>query len=72
MKAMGWVMGDRKRYARALRAARRGSAPLTTVLRRRKVHRLPWPMSAWTASRDAPLPAPQSFRDWWRASHGGS
>jgi L-lactate dehydrogenase complex protein LldF len=72
MKAMGWMMGDRKRYARALRAARRGSAPLATVLRRRKVHRLPWPMSAWTASRDAPLPAPQSFRDWWRASHGGS
>jgi L-lactate dehydrogenase complex protein LldF len=65
MKAMGWVMGDRRRYARALRAARRGSAPLAATLRRRKVHRLPWPMSAWTASRDAPLPATESFRDWW-------
>jgi L-lactate dehydrogenase complex protein LldF len=70
MQAMGWVMGDRKRYARALRAARRGSAPLATVLRRRRVHRLPWPMSAWTAERDAPLPVQQSFRDWWRKSHG--
>jgi L-lactate dehydrogenase complex protein LldF len=66
MKAMGWVMGDRRRYARALRAARRGSAPLAAVLRRRSVHRLPWPMSAWTGSRDAPLPATESFRDWWR------
>ncbi|GII23760.1 LutB/LldF family L-lactate oxidation iron-sulfur protein [Planosporangium mesophilum] len=66
MKAMGWVMGDRRRYARALRAARAGSAPLAAVLRRRKVRRLPWPMSAWTASRDAPLPATETFRDWWR------
>jgi L-lactate dehydrogenase complex protein LldF len=70
MKAMSWVMGDRRRYARALRAARRGSAPLAGVLRRRTVRRLPWPMSGWTASRDAPLPAPESFRDWWRRSHG--
>jgi L-lactate dehydrogenase complex protein LldF len=69
MKAMAWVMGDRRRYARALRAARRGSAPLAAVLRRRTVHRLPWPMSTWTASRDAPLPATESFRDWWRKSH---
>jgi L-lactate dehydrogenase complex protein LldF len=65
MKAMGWVMGDRRRYARALRAARRGSAPLAATLRRRRVHRLPWPMSTWTATRDAPLPAKESFRDWW-------
>jgi L-lactate dehydrogenase complex protein LldF len=72
MKAMGWVMGDQRRYARALRAARRGSAPLAAVLRRRTVHRLPWPMSTWTASRDAPLPATESFRDWWRKSHDNS
>jgi L-lactate dehydrogenase complex protein LldF len=70
MKAMAWVMGDRRRYARALRAARRGTAPLAAVLRRRTVRRLPPPMSAWTASRDAPLPAPESFRDWWRRTHG--
>jgi L-lactate dehydrogenase complex protein LldF len=69
MQAMGWVMGDRKRYARALRAARAGTAPLAAVLRRRRVRRLPWPMSAWTAARDAPLPPKQSFRDWWRSTH---
>jgi L-lactate dehydrogenase complex protein LldF len=68
-KTLAWVMADKRRYARALRAARRGSAPLATVLRRRTVHRLPWPMSAWTASRDAPLPPKESFRDWWRGSH---
>jgi L-lactate dehydrogenase complex protein LldF len=68
-KTLGWVMADKRRYARALRAARRGSAPLATVLRRRTVHRLPWPMSAWTATRDAPLPPKQSFRDWWRSNH---
>jgi L-lactate dehydrogenase complex protein LldF len=44
-------------------------SPLATVLRRRTVHRLPWPMSAWTATRDAPLPPKQSFRDWWRSNH---
>jgi L-lactate dehydrogenase complex protein LldF len=72
MRTLGWVMGDRKRYARALRLARAGTAPMAAVLRRRRVRRLPWPMSAWTASRDAPLPAAQSFRDWWRTTHGDS
>ncbi len=71
-RTLGWVMADKRRYARALRAARRGSVPLAAVLRRRTVHRLPWPMSAWTASRDAPLPPKESFRDWWRRSHDGA
>jgi L-lactate dehydrogenase complex protein LldF len=71
-RTLAWVMADKRRYARALRAARRGSVPLAKVLRRRTVHRLPWPMSAWTASRDAPLPTTESFRDWWRGNRGGS
>jgi L-lactate dehydrogenase complex protein LldF len=25
------------------------------------------PLSAWTRSRDLPLPPRQTFRDWWRA-----
>jgi L-lactate dehydrogenase complex protein LldF len=69
MKTMSWVMRDRRRYARALRAARRGSVPLAGVLHRRTVRRLPPPMSAWTAHRDAPLPVTESFRDWWRRTH---
>jgi L-lactate dehydrogenase complex protein LldF len=76
MRAMAWLMADRRRYARALRAARAGAAPLRAVARRsaggrRTVRRLPWPMSAWTASRDAPLPAGRTFREWWEKEHHG-
>jgi L-lactate dehydrogenase complex protein LldF len=61
MRAAAYVMRDRRRYAAALRAARRGSA----LVRKDKVRRLPWPLSAWTSTRDAPLPAKQTFREWW-------
>jgi L-lactate dehydrogenase complex protein LldF len=87
MRAMSWLMSDRRRYAAALRAARRGAAPLRLVARRaakrrgsvpsegdqrETVRRLPWPLSAWTASRDAPLPAGPTFREWWEKEHGRS
>jgi L-lactate dehydrogenase complex protein LldF len=66
MRVASWAMRDRRRYAAALRAARRGAAPLRLAARRRgTVRRLPWPMSAWTDSRDAPLPAKETFREWW-------
>src|SRR6266511_2675508 len=65
MRTLSWIMRDRRRYARALRAARAGTAPVTGLLRRRSIRHLPWPMSAWTASRDAPLPARQTFREGW-------
>src|SRR5262249_36056964 len=69
-KTLAWVMADRRRYARALRAARRGGAPLAPVWRGGRVHGLRWRMSAWTASREARLPPKESFREWWRSSHG--
>jgi L-lactate dehydrogenase complex protein LldF len=71
MRAMSWVMRDRRRYAAALRAARRGAVPLNLAGRPGRdgspshIRRLPWPLSAWTASRDAPLPAKETFREWW-------
>jgi L-lactate dehydrogenase complex protein LldF len=65
MRAMSWVMRDRRRYTMALRAARRGAAPLRRGGRQTHVRRLPWPLSGWTATRDAPLPAPETFREWW-------
>lgn len=65
MRAMSWVMRDRRRYTAALRAARRGSAPLRRGGRQTSIRHLPWPLSGWTASRDAPLPAPETFREWW-------
>ncbi|MBV1851767.1 lactate utilization protein B [Catellatospora tritici] len=71
MSTLSWLMRDRRRWRAALRAARTGAAPLRALTRRRggTLRRAPWPMSAWTAHRDAPLPAPESFRDWWRRTH---
>ncbi|GGM53467.1 iron-sulfur cluster-binding protein [Micromonospora sonchi] len=66
LRAASGLMRDRRRYAMALRAARRGAAPLRLLAGSRgTARRLPWPLSAWTASRDAPLPARQTFREWW-------
>jgi L-lactate dehydrogenase complex protein LldF len=70
MRTMSYVMRDRRRYAAALRAARRGAAPLRLVAGRRgTLRRMPWPLSAWTSSRDAPLPPKQTFREWWAHEH---
>jgi L-lactate dehydrogenase complex protein LldF len=67
MRALGWILRDRTRFERALRTARLGSGMSPA--------RLPWPVSAlasaWTSSRDAPLPARESFRDWWQLTDGG-
>ena len=82
MRTLSWVMSDPRRYENALRAARISTGPVASLVgrgRRRPsggpagtLRHLPWPLSAWTTSRDAPLPARQSFRDWWRDRYGGS
>src|SRR5205807_3710420 len=65
MAALGWVMRDQRRYEAALSA---GS--LARLLARDGViSKLPWPGSKWTASRDVPAPAAESFRAWWRRTH---
>ncbi|WBB80477.1 LutB/LldF family L-lactate oxidation iron-sulfur protein [Micromonospora sp. WMMD882] len=72
LRVMSTVLRDRRRYASALRAARRGTAPLRGLAGGRgTVRRLPWPLSGWTASRDAPLPAAQTFREWFAARTPG-
>jgi L-lactate dehydrogenase complex protein LldF len=67
MRAAAAVLSNRRRYEFAQRAGRLATRPLTgndgTIERR-----LPGPLGAWTAFRDLPAPAPQSFREWWRAS----
>ena len=73
MRALAWVMRDSRRWSTALRAARTGGGVLASVLRRPRVRHMPWPLSAWTSSRDAPLPAQETFREWWarRERNGG-
>jgi L-lactate dehydrogenase complex protein LldF len=63
MQAMGWVLSDPGRFA----AAQRASAAGGRLLRgRRRVGRLPWPLSRWTDARDAPVPPREPFRAWWK------
>jgi L-lactate dehydrogenase complex protein LldF len=72
LELLAWTMRDRRRWRRAVRAARAGGRPLRVLTRRHggRLRRAPWPLSAWTAHRDAPLPAAESFRDWWSRTHG--
>jgi L-lactate dehydrogenase complex protein LldF len=55
MATMARVLGSRRAYEAAQRAARLGRGPLTRAS-----------LSRWTRSRDLPEPPDQSFRDWWR------
>ncbi|WP_211258867.1 LutB/LldF family L-lactate oxidation iron-sulfur protein [Spirillospora albida] len=68
MTAAGWVL----RSPALLRAAQRAaSASRRVVGRGGRIGRLPGPLRAWTATRDAPVPPPESFRRWWRRTDGG-
>ena len=63
MRAAASTMASPRRFGAAIRAARFGR-----VLGRRqgRIRSLPPPLTAWTATRDAPLPPKESFRDWWQ------
>ena len=61
MKALGWVFADARRLRRV-----QGLASLSRRLLGDTIGRLPPPLSKWTDSRDAPAPAEESFRDWWK------
>ncbi|GAA0933526.1 LutB/LldF family L-lactate oxidation iron-sulfur protein [Virgisporangium aurantiacum] len=68
MAAAGWVMSSPKLFAGAGRAARGGRI----LGRRGRIRSLPPPLSAWTATRDAPLPPRETFRSWWRRTSGNA
>jgi L-lactate dehydrogenase complex protein LldF len=68
MAAASWVMGSPRRYAAAQRASRLGRI----LGRSGRIRRLPPPLSAWTAARDAPVPPSGTFRQWWRDEHRDS
>jgi L-lactate dehydrogenase complex protein LldF len=61
MAAAAWAMSSPGRFAAAERAAGLGRV----LARRGRIRRLPPPLAAWTASRDAPAPPAESFRQWW-------
>jgi len=61
-----WAMARPDRWGRALRAARLGRA---LGGRRHRISTLPPPLAGWTATRDLPVPPPETFREWWRRTH---
>jgi L-lactate dehydrogenase complex protein LldF len=68
MTAAGWVLRSPWRLGVAQRAA---SASRRLLPKSGRIRRLPPPLSAWTKTRDAPVPPPESFRHWWARTHGG-
>jgi L-lactate utilization protein LutB len=61
MRALFHTFSSRRRYERAQKLARAAARPFGPT-----ISRAPGPLSGWTASRDLPTPARESFRDWWR------
>jgi L-lactate dehydrogenase complex protein LldF len=66
---LGSVMTHPRRYRWALRLASVAGRAAHRFTRRGVLGRLPWPASKWTAARDAPLPAQQTFGEWWSREH---
>jgi L-lactate dehydrogenase complex protein LldF len=65
--ASGYVLRSPRRLAAAQRVASLGRL---VVGRSGRIRRLPPPLSAWTDTRDAPAPPPESFRAWWARNRG--
>ncbi|AFM17209.1 (4Fe-4S) cluster-containing protein [Mycolicibacterium chubuense NBB4] len=72
MKAAGWLFGDHRRWQAAEKAAAGGGKALRSRLFGGKdaLRSLPWPASAWSGARDAPVPPAESFRAWWERTGG--
>jgi L-lactate dehydrogenase complex protein LldF len=69
MAAAAWVMASPTRFAAAEKASRAARLLGRSTGR---ISALPPPLSAWTASRDAPRPPAETFREWWARNRGTS
>jgi L-lactate dehydrogenase complex protein LldF len=67
MATASWVMASPARFAVAERSSR---IARLWGRRRGRLSTLPPPFSAWTRSRDLPLPPAETFRHWWRRTRG--
>ena len=65
MATAAWIMSDPSRFAAGQRAAGAGRLLARDRGGRRTIRTAPWPLSAWTTSRDAPAPPSETFRQWW-------
>lgn len=69
MRALAWTMARPGRWRRATAATARAAR---LVGRHDRIRRLPWPLSRWTAARDAPVPPRETFRSWWSRTRAGA
>jgi L-lactate dehydrogenase complex protein LldF len=65
MRALFHTFSRRDRYERAQKLARTATRPFGAT-----ISRAPGPLAGWTSSRDLPMPAKETFREWWRRTRG--
>ncbi len=70
MKALFHIFSARARYERVQKVARAAARPVARG--RSTISHAPGPLAGWTMSRDLPVPAPETFREWWRRTRGPS
>jgi L-lactate dehydrogenase complex protein LldF len=68
-KLSAYVLASAARLSAAQRVA---SLSRHVAGRKGRIRRLPPPLSAWTDTRDAPAPPPESFRAWWTRTRGNA
>jgi L-lactate dehydrogenase complex protein LldF len=69
LRGLARAFGDRGRYERAQRLARRLQRP---VVRDGWVQRFPGPLAGWGDARDLPAVPRQTFREWWEERERGA
>jgi L-lactate dehydrogenase complex protein LldF len=67
MNVAGRILSSPRLIAAAQRA---GGLVGTIIGRRGRISRLPGPLRGWSATRDLPVPPPESMRAWWARTHG--